>query len=204
MRRRFLLAAMLTSVLATGALAHGVEDHSSPPVAILPQAVTPLPWEIGGAYDLIDHTGAPRSQVDPEGRMQLIFFGYANCPGICSAALPMMADAIHVLARRGIAVTPVLITIDPELDRVETMGPALGRISADLVGLTGSRQALSQAYDAFRIEFQKIMDDPEHGPIYAHGSYIYLLDPMGEVLTLLPPVLPPDQVAEIVARYAGR
>lgn len=204
MRRRNLLVAILISVLATGALAHGTEDHSTPPAATLPQGVTPLPWDIGGAFDLIDHTGAARSQVDPRGRMQLIFFGYANCPGICSATLPMMADAVHVLARRGIAVTPVLITIDPELDRVGTMGPALGRISADLVGLTGSRQALSQAYDAFRIEFQKIMDDPEYGPIYAHGSYIYLLDPIGKVLTLLPPVLPPDQVAEIVERYAER
>lgn len=199
-----MIAALLSGVLATAVLAHGTEDHSSPPAASLPDAVTALPWEIGGAFDLIDHTGAPRSQVDPHGRMQLLFFGYANCPGICSAALPMMADAVHVLARRGIAVTPVLITIDPVLDRVGTMGPALERISADLIGLTGSRAALSEAYDAFRIEFQKIMDDPEHGPIYAHGSYIHLLDPMGEVLTLLPPVLSPDQAADIVARYAGR
>lgn len=199
---RGLLGAVLSGALATGAFAHGMEDHSSPEVN-LQKAVTPLPWEIGGPFDLIDHMGTPRTQVDPDGRMQLLFFGYANCPGICSAALPMMAEAAHVLAGRGIAVSPVLITIDPELDKVGTMGPALEKISADLIGLTGSREALSRAHNAFRIEFQKIMDDPEYGPIYAHGSYIYLLDPTGDVLTLLPPVLSPEQTAEIVARYAG-
>lgn len=199
---RGLFGTILSGALATGALAHGTQDHAAPPEVSLPQALTPLPWKIGGPFDLIDHRGAPRTEADPDGRMQLIFFGYANCPGICSAALPMMAEAAQVLARRGIAVRPVLITIDPDLDRVGTMGPALGKISADLVGLTGSREALSRAYDAYRIEFRKIMDDPEYGPIYAHGSYIYLLDPKGDVLTLLPPVLSPEQAAEIVARYA--
>lgn len=133
--------------------------------------------------------------------MQLVFFGYANCPGICSAALPMMADAVSILETRGTAVTPVMITIDPVLDTVETMGPTLAKISADLIGLTGRPEALAEAYEAFQISFEKIMDDPQHGPIYAHGSHIYLLDATGRVLTLMPPVLPASHVADIVKKY---
>ncbi|WP_294611062.1 SCO family protein [Roseovarius sp.] len=187
---------------ASGVLAHGTETHAAPAIPEQNAAVTPLPWDIGGPFALVDHTGGTRTQVEPDGKMQLLFFGYANCPGICSTALPMMAEVTDLLAARDIAVSPVLITIDPELDTVASMGPALAGISDDFVGLTGTPEALAVAYRAFQIRFTRIMDDPRHGPIYAHGSHIYLLDGAGKVLTLLPPVLSPDQAAGIVARYA--
>lgn len=203
MRLRDLLLVVACGCMGTGALAHGTEKHAAPTVLDLPDEITPLPWKLGGEFELIDHTGTTRTQTDPEGQMQLVFFGYANCPGICSAALPMMADAVEVLERRGILVSPVLITIDPVLDTVETMGPALAEISADLVGLTGDREALSDAYGAFQINFEKIMDDTQYGPIYAHTSHIFLLDESGRVLTLIPPVLPAKHVADIVTKYTG-
>ena len=70
------------------------------------------------------------------------------------------------------------------------------------MGLTGTPEALSVAYDAYRVEFEHLFDDPEHGPIYSHGSFVYLLSPEGEVLTQVPPILPPEQVAGIVQKYA--
>jgi len=189
---------------ATGVLAHGAETHDAPAVSEQTTAVTPLPWNIGGAFALVDHTGAARTEAEPDGKMQLVFFGYANCPGICSAALPMMAEVTDILERRDITISPVLITIDPKLDTLATMGPALAKISEDFTGLTGTPEALGVAYKAFQISFTKIMDDPKHGPIYAHGSHIYLMNAAGKVLTLLPPVLSPDQAAGIIATYAGR
>ena len=189
-------------IVATHAGACGTKKHAENTVVpASPAAVSALLWNIGGPFQLVDHTGAARSQFEPEGKLQLLFFGYANCPGICSAALPMMADAVDVLADRGIEASPVLITIDPVLDTVETMGPKLHGISPAFVGLTGDSKDLNVAYDAYQVTFEKIMDDPEHGSIYAHGSHIYLLDAQGEVLTLMPPILPAEQVAEIVARY---
>jgi len=199
---RLLCAAAICGA-ATGVLAHGTETHDAPAVSEQTTAVTPLPWNIGGAFALIDHTGAARTEAEPDGKMQLVFFGYANCPGICSAALPMMAEVTDILERRDIAISPVLITIDPKLDTLATMGPALAKISEDFIGLTGTPEALGVAYKAFQISFTKIMDDPKHGPIYAHGSHIYLMNAAGRVLTLLPPVLSPDQAAGIIATYAG-
>jgi len=198
---RLLCAAVICGA-ATGVLAHGTQSHGAPALPEDRAAVTPLPWDIGGPFALVDHTGAARTEADPDGKMQLVFFGYANCPGICSAALPMMAEVTDLLAARDIAVSPVLITIDPSLDTVATMGPALAEISQDFIGLTGTPEALALAYKAFQISFTKIMDDPKHGPIYAHGSHIYLLNGAGKVLTLLPPVLSPDQAAGIIAKYA--
>ncbi|MGK7652564.1 SCO family protein [Roseovarius sp. B08] len=206
MRRALAVSACL---VAGAALAHDGEDHgqAAPAVpeerlaAALKDAPTALPWQVGGPFELTDHLGRTRTQADPEGRHQLLFFGYANCPGICSAALPLMADAVAQLEADGVQMSALVVTIDPKLDTVETMGPSLAEVSDDLLGLTGTPEALDMAYDGFRVEFEHLFDDPEHGPIYSHGSYIYVLNPAGEVLTQVPPVLPPEQVSAIVRKY---
>ena len=45
--------------------------------------------------------------------------------------------------------------------------------------------------------------DPFHGTVFSHGSFIYLLDGDGAVLTLLPPVLGPEMMAQIISGYLG-
>ena len=69
--------------------------------------------------------------------------------------------------------------------------------------LTGSEQALDAAYKAFSVEKKLVYEHPDEGPIYAHGSYIYLTGPDGAFMTLMPPVLSSDRIAEIVASYAA-
>ncbi|MEM8773469.1 MAG: SCO family protein [Pseudomonadota bacterium] len=161
-----------------------------------------LPWEVGGPFELTNQDGETRGAADPDGKLQLLFFGYANCPGICSAALPMMAQIASDLEAEGVPTTPVMITIDPKLDSVETIGPGLGKIADNIVGLTGTSEELSVAYKAFNVEFEFLFEDPDYGPIYSHTGHIFVMDAEGKVLTLIPPVLPPDEVAKIVRGYA--
>ena len=117
------LAALALAALALPAFAHDGVDHDSaeeaaqhlaetagpPPV---PQGL-PLPFNLGGAFTLTDQTGSARSEADPEGAFQLLFFGYANCPSICAVALPLMGEVTDALRDRGLSVTPVMITVDP-------------------------------------------------------------------------------------------
>ena len=171
-------------------------------LAALPAAgQSPFPVSIGGPYALTDQYGQTRTQVDPDGKAQLLFFGYANCLNICSAALPLMAQVVDELADAGIAVTPVMITVAPDQDRVETMGAPLAEIHPDFVGLTGDEVALQAAYDAFNVEVEPLFEDPEYGWIYSHGSFLHLLDGDGETLTLLPPILDVAQATGIARSY---
>jgi hypothetical protein len=85
------------------------------------RSAAPSPPDIGGPFRLIDQFGRARSEADPDGRPQLLFFGYATCPGICSAVLPQLAALTDRLAETGVAVTPVLVTVDPTLDTVESL-----------------------------------------------------------------------------------
>ena len=162
---------------------------------------SPLPFNLGGAYELIDQSGATRTQVNPSGHPQLLFFGYANCREVCSAALPLMAQVTDAIAELGIKVTPVMITVDPARDTVENLGPALTQHHADFIGLTGSSEQLQVAYDAYQVETEEVFVDPEYGPVYAHGSFLYLLDADGNLLTLVPPVISPEAAAGIVKKY---
>ncbi|MFL4468447.1 SCO family protein [Tateyamaria armeniaca] len=162
---------------------------------------SPFPVDIGGPFTLTDQHGQTRTEADPDGRAQLVFFGYANCLNICSAALPLMAEVVDVLAQDGINVTPVMITVAPDQDRVDTMGAPLAEIHRDFIGLTGDEDALQAAYDAFAVEITPLFQDPEYGWIYAHGSFVHLLDGDGELLTLLPPILDVDEAARIAHGY---
>jgi protein SCO1/2 len=164
-------------------------------------AQTPFPFAFGGSYALTDQYNNLRTEKDPNGRAQLVFFGYVNCPDICTAALPLMADVTNQLDARGHEVTPVMITVAPDQDRVDTMEAPLAKWHSDFIGLTGDGQALKEAYKAFSVEIKPLFEDPEHGWIYAHGSFIHLLDGGGEVLTLIPPTLGTEQVVDIVLSY---
>ncbi|MBD3664308.1 SCO family protein [Sulfitobacter sp. TSTF-M16] len=165
-------------------------------------AQTALPFDVGGPFALTDHTGAPRTQQDPEGQPQLLFFGYANCPGICTAALPLMVGIVEQLAKKGVTATPVMITVDPARDQVGNM-EALLKYHPDFIGLTGDPSALQAAYEAFSIDHELAYEDPEYGPVYSHGSMVYLLDGQGEVLTLIPPVVDEWTAAEIALKYVS-
>ena len=196
------------AALLMGAAAAGAQDTKAGAEATAPHASdlssegTPLPFKLGGNFALIDQHGNPRTEVDPAGHLQLLFFGYANCQQICSAVFPQMAEVEQSLAARGIALTPVLITVDPARDTVANLAAAMPHLGANFVGLTGDDAALQNAYKAFAVQSSLVFDDPFYGPVYAHGSFLYLLDGRGQFLTLIPPILSTDRVVDLIAGYA--
>lgn len=162
----------------------------------------PFPTDFGGAWELTDHHGEARTQADPDGRMQMIFFGYASCEAICSVALPVMSEVAAALDARGVPVTPLVVTVDPERDTVESMGPALAGYAPGLTGLTGSEAALAHVRDLFHVERTILFHEPLGGAVYAHGAHIYVMDGAGGFLTLLPPILSVDRMVEVIEGYA--
>ena len=199
------LAALLLAALAWPALAHDGVVHKTPEEAAAhaaaPTPSLPFPVDIQAKFALTDHTGRDVTHQDYAGRVMAIFFGYANCQAICSVAMPRLGDALDLMGADADGVAPLLITVDPDRDTVTNMGPALAKWHSRLVGLTGSETALAEARAAFQVERSHVMDDLEGNPVYAHGSFIYLVGPDGKVLTLLPPVLGPERMAEVIKSY---
>lgn len=188
MRRRAAVGAtLMTVLLAADAGAEGLP---------------PLPFEIGGTF-VTAPDGTTRTERDPDGRHQRLFFGYASCAPICSAVLPTMAQVTADLAARGMDLRLVIITVDPANDTPYAMGRTLARHHPGFLGLTGDTQALQQADDAFRVERTFLLTSPDGVDVYAHTSFVYPLSPEGKALTVIPPILSEEQTAAIVARYFG-
>jgi len=201
---------LLLCLAGTHVLAHGGVVHSDNTEAeqhllksILTTPSQPIYSNLGGPFQLTDHNGNQRTEVNPDGHMQLLFFGSADCSTICTVALPVMGEVVTGLAKQNLTVTPVLITIDPVRDTVASMGPALKEFHPDFIGLTGSLPELQIAYDLYAIEHEVLFTDPELGDIYAHDSNIYLLDANGNYLTYVPQNMSIKSIEKIVLEYAG-
>ncbi|MEO0999905.1 MAG: SCO family protein [Pseudomonadota bacterium] len=182
---------------AEEAAAHRSAAAEAPP----PGPVTPFPVEITARFDLIHQDGRRVTEADYAGRPMLLFFGYANCEAICSVALPRMASVLDALGEDAAGLSAVMITIDPEYDTPEALAEAMPAYHPMLEGLTGSEEALAAARDAFQVKVEKVSEMIDGTPIYAHGSFVYLVGADGRVATILPPILTEDQMAAIVARY---
>lgn len=191
---------LLALLLATPVAAHDAARDT--PELSAAQGI-PLPLPLGGAFSLVDQFGRTRTEADPDRQLQLMFFGYVACESICTVALPQMAGIAQRLRNRGIALRPVMITVDPVRDTPAAMARVLNAMDADFVGLTGSDTALQSAYDAFAVDTTVVFNDPSGAPaVYAHGSLLYLLDGQGQFLTIIPPILSDDRVEEIIAAFA--
>ena len=197
------LALVLAIGIVPAALAHDGATHATTTQAAAHEAgpALPFPIEITPRFALIDQTGRAVTQADFAGRPMVIFFGYANCPGICPVALAHIAEALDILGPDGADIAPILITIDPARDTPAAMAAALAKFHPRLIGLTGSEAALAEVRAVFQVEASQVAETPEGAPLYAHGSFIYLFGRDGAVKSLLPPNLAPERMAELMRKY---
>lgn len=160
-----------------------------------------FPVAITMDFALTDHRGRAVTAADFAGQRVALFFGYAQCESICTVALPAMGAALTALGDDGADVVPLMITVDPDRDTPGAMAALLPRHHPRLVGLTGSETALAAARAAFQVEATEVARGPDGAPIIAHGSFIYLIGRDGKVQTLIPPILSPERIAEIIRSY---
>ena len=189
-------AGVLVLLWSAGAAAHGARDKS----ADRPAA---FPVDLGGPFALVDHTGRAVSDEDFRGRFMLVFFGYANCPGICPIGLRTMVEAVDLLGERSEQVVPLLISVDPANDTPANLAPAVAKIHPRLVGLTGTAAQLAAARAAYKVSAKLAGRSWQGVDLFDHGSFIYLMGPDGKFLTLFPPVMPPEAMAAAIGRYLG-
>ncbi len=202
MNFRPLILALTTLLLVGGhAAAHDGKKHPEPKLSALPANSSPFPIAVGGPFSLVDHTGNPRTDRDFRGKFMLVFFGYANCQSICPVGLRRMTGAMNLLGPAARKIQPLLISVDAAHDTTENMRNEVTKIHPRLIGLTGTDTQLKTAAKAYQVESKQVSQTPDGKPVFAHGSYIYLMAPDGKLATIIPPVLGEEQMAGIMRRY---
>ncbi|HEY8277862.1 MAG TPA: SCO family protein [Methyloceanibacter sp.] len=157
---------------------------------------------VGGPFALVDASGRSVTDQDFRGRYMLIFFGFTHCPDICPAELQVMAGALDKLGDKAAKVVPIFITLDPERDTPEAVGAYVKNFSANIVGLTGSMEAVAAAAKAYRVSFSKFQNK-DGGKDYTidHSGLAYLMGTDGEYITHIPYGTSVAQMVDILNRY---
>ncbi|MEL6258973.1 MAG: SCO family protein [Pseudomonadota bacterium] len=135
--------------------------------------------EIGGPFELIDHTGRVRTEADFKGGTTLVYFGFTHCDLACPPSMVLMDRALRRLPEEIERPQTILISLDPERDTpallsryVET--PAYPDA---LIGLTGSRDAVDAAAATFKNYYEIVpLEGSKAGYTIDHASLIYLMD----------------------------
>tara|TARA_R110002110_G_scaffold415612_7_gene652211 strand:- start:15793 stop:16284 length:492 start_codon:yes stop_codon:yes gene_type:complete len=113
---------------------------------------------IGGPFELTDHTGARMTDEALCGNYALIYFGYTFCPDVCPTELGEIAIALDELGDAGERVTPVMITIDPARDTPEILAEYVPLFHEQLVGLTGTEAEIKDVAEKYRVFYRRFED----------------------------------------------
>lgn len=151
---------------------------------------------VGGPFELVAQDGTTVTEETFRGDYMLIYFGFTFCPDVCPTELQVMSAALDLLGDDAGKVQPILISIDPERDTVETMADYVRHFHPRLMGLTGTPEQIATAARAYRVYYAKAEDpDSSTGYTMDHSSIVYLMGPEGEFLAHFGPGTSPEKMA---------
>jgi protein SCO1/2 len=183
---------MLAACLFSTALAAHSSDHAPKPGNYYPSL--PMHTDFGGPFKLKDHLGNTFTQNDLKGHFSLLYFGYTNCPDICSIALHTIQVALDEVGAPDGVVVPYLVNLDPQRDSLVDLSEYVGFFHRDLVGLTGTDEEIRVIAGAYSVRYKNVSDDD--GELKTvHSGMIFLLDPTGKAVAMLPHEVPADWLA---------
>lgn len=156
---------------------------------------------IGGAFNLIDHTGKAVTEKDYLGKHTLVFFGFTHCPNVCPLGLNRMAKALKQIDHFEDKITPLFITVDPERDTPKRMAEYLGKYNSGFVGLTGTESQMEQVAKAYRAYSFKSQDPHSEHYTFDHSSMIYLMDKEGHYVTHFSDQTTIDEMSAIIQQH---
>ena len=143
--------------------------------------------QIGGDFTLQSANGSFTLSQHPE-KLNVIYFGYTQCPDICPTSLSVMAFAFKQLPPEQLdKLQGILISVDPERDSLEHLQSYTAFFHPQIIGLTDTPEkilTLSRQYGAFYQKAQ--IDNSAMGYTIDHTSVFYITNSKGEVLETVP------------------
>ncbi len=154
--------------------------------------------DMGGPFELVNEHGQTVTDADVFTEPTILYFGYTFCPDVCPLDTMRNAQAVDILAERGISSTPVFITIDPERDTPEVVGTFSDNFHDKMIGLTGSPDQVKAASEAFKTYYNAHEDDGSGFYLVDHSTFSYLVMPQTGFADFFRRETTPEQMADRV------
>ena len=166
-----------------------------------PAATSVASLSIGGPFQLVDQKGETVTDAALKGHPSALFFGYTYCPDVCPTTLADMTVWLGELGADADRLKVYFITVDPERDTREQMASYLEAFDPRIVGLTGTRPAIDQMLQEFRVYSRQVGDGENY--TMDHTASVYLLDANAEFVGTLDYQENPDTALAKLKRLVG-
>lgn len=123
---------------------------------------------------------------EQRGKYVLLYFGYTFCPDVCPTTLYDLSRLTQSFAGRSADIQVVMVTVDPQRDTLDKLGPYVTTFDSQFLGLSGEAatlEAVWQAYGVYRAENQV---EGASGYLVDHTARVYLIDPQGNLRLTFP------------------
>lgn len=130
---------------------------------------------------LKDSRGQERSVAEFHGKAVIVFFGYTSCPDVCPTTLARFADVMKQLGQEAVRVQVILVSVDPETDTPERLGPYVTAFHPAFIGLAGDLPATEAVARGFKVFFAKARGGGYHAGMIDHTTGAYVFDPAGRI-----------------------
>ena len=161
-------------------------------------AIYPSPKALP-AVELTDETGQTFPVTAASGHYTFLFFGYTNCPDVCPTTLAEISAALKQLTTpKALAPQVLFVSVDPERDPPPVLARYVNHFGPAFHGATGSDEALTTLTRAVGALY--VRGTPVDGSYSVdHTAAVFLLDPRGRLVAVLPA---PHEAKRLASDYA--
>ncbi len=140
--------------------------------------------KIGGPFSLTDQNGRTVTDQSFPDQYKLVYFGFTSCPAICPTELAKITKVLKIMGTDAGFIQPIFMTVDPERDTQEAMKNYLTMFDPRIAGLTGPKEDVDKVLRDYKIYAAKRQEPDIEGYTMDHSSFIYLIAPNGDLLSI--------------------
>jgi protein SCO1/2 len=123
---------------------------------------------------LTDDTGKPFTLATDDRDVDVVFFGYVNCPDVCQVVMGALTSAyLRLPAADRDRVRVVFVTTDPARDTPAALHRYLARFDSRFVGLTGTLEQIDRLGRPLHVFVKKGQKLASGGYEVDHSTAVY-------------------------------
>ena len=150
--------------------------------------------QLGGDFTLQSLQGDV-SLSDFEGKVVVMYFGFMSCPEVCPNSMGVIKSAFSRLSEEQTAgLQGIMVSVDPERDSLQALELFTQHFHKNIVGLTGSEEALKAVGKQYGAYFKKVKDK-DNDYLFEHVSRYYVINQKGQLVEAMRHSTSPNELA---------